>query len=140
MASIRKEAAIAAPAAAAWAALRDVGALHTRLVAGFVTDCRLEGDTRVVTFANGMVARERIVTVDDAERRVVWSATGDRLAHHNASAQVFDEGDGHGVPRRLGLRPAARRDGVAGRGDDRGGLERDAAHPRRRRRQGLAGC
>lgn len=44
------------------------------------------------TFANGLVARERIVSVDDGLRRVAWSATGERLTHHNASAQVFDEG------------------------------------------------
>ena len=92
MASIHREVSIEAPAAQVWDAMRDVGALHTRLVVGFVTDCRLEGDARVVTFANGVVARERIIDVDDSARRIVWSATGDRLAHHNSSAQVFDEG------------------------------------------------
>jgi hypothetical protein len=92
MASIRREVVIEAPAAQVWDALRDIGALHTRLVVGFVTDCRLEGDARIVTFANGVVARERIVDVDDSTCRLVWSATGDRLAHHNSSAQVFSEG------------------------------------------------
>ena len=43
MASIHKEIHIAAAPEAAWAALRDVGALHTRLVPGFVTDTRLAG-------------------------------------------------------------------------------------------------
>ena len=89
MASIRKEVLIEVAPEQVWSALRDVGALHTRLVTGFVTDCRLEGDARVVTFANGMVARELIVDIDDAARRVVWSAVGGRLSHHNASAQVF---------------------------------------------------
>ena len=56
MASIRREVSIEVSAAQLWDALRDVGALHTRLVAGFVTDCRLEGDARIVTFANGMLA------------------------------------------------------------------------------------
>ncbi len=92
MASIRREVAIAVSADTLWDALQDVGALHTRLVKGFVTDCRLEGDARIVTFANGIVARELIVTVDELERRVVWSAVGGRLTHHNASAQVFAEG------------------------------------------------
>lgn len=77
-----------------WDALRDVGALHTRLVAGFVEDCRMDGDARVVTFANGMTAREVIVTIDDESRRVVWTSVGGRLTHHNASAQVFDEAEG----------------------------------------------
>lgn len=94
MASIHKEISIAVPPTQVWDALRDVGALHTRLVSGFVVDCRMEGDARVVTFANGMVARELIVDVDDDDRRVVWASVGGRLTHHNASAQVFAEGIG----------------------------------------------
>ncbi len=98
MASIHREIVIDAGADQVWGALRDVGALHTRLVKGFVTDCRLErevdGDVRIVTFANGVVARERIVSVDDDLRRVAWSAAGGRLSHHHASAQVVDAGGG----------------------------------------------
>jgi len=85
MASIRREVSVSVSPAAAWDAVRDVGALHTRLVKGFVTDCRIEGDARVVTFANGMVARELIVDLDEAQHRLVWSAVGGRLSHHNAS-------------------------------------------------------
>ena len=44
-----------------------------------------------MTFANGMVARELIVDIDDAWRRLVWSAVGGRLSHHIASSQVFGE-------------------------------------------------
>lgn len=94
MASIHRETHIAAPADAIWSALRDVGALHTRLVPGFVTDCVLDGEAREVKFANGMQVRELIVSVDDAAMRVAWSAVGSRLSHHNASAQVFAEGEG----------------------------------------------
>jgi carbon monoxide dehydrogenase subunit G len=92
MASIRREVSINVPPEQVWSALRDIGALHTRLVAGFVTDCHLDGDARVVTFANGLVARELIVDVNDADHRLVWAAAGGRLTHHNASAQVFPEG------------------------------------------------
>ena len=92
MASIHREVVIDAPAEQIWAAMRDVGALHTRLVRGFVTDCRLEADARIVTFANGQVVRELIVDVDDDDRRLVWAAVGGRLTHHNASAQVFADG------------------------------------------------
>ena len=91
MASIRREFSVAAPAAAVWEALCDLGAVHTRLARGFVTDCRLDGAERVVTFANGFVARERIVDVDDAARRLAYSARSERLVHHHASLQVFDE-------------------------------------------------
>lgn len=94
MASIRKAIATRARPNQVWAALRDVGALHTRLVPGFVTDTRLEPGARIVTFANGMVVRERIVTIDEDERRVVWSAVGGSLTHHNGSAQVIPEAGG----------------------------------------------
>lgn len=92
MASIIREVRIAARPETAWAALRDVGALHTRLVPGFVTDTRLEAGDRIVTFANGLVARERIVAVDDAARRVVWSVVDGAPTHHNGAAQVLPDG------------------------------------------------
>jgi carbon monoxide dehydrogenase subunit G len=94
MASIRKEIVVRASADKVWDAMRDVGALHGRLVPGFVVDTRLEPGCRIVTFANGMVVRERIVTVDDEARRVVWSSTGGTLAHHNGAAQALEEPDG----------------------------------------------
>ena len=92
MASIRKEIVVEARADAVWAAVRDVGALHHRLVPGFVVDTRLEAGARIVTFGNGMVVRELIVDLDDDARRLVWSARGGRLTHHNASVQVFADG------------------------------------------------
>jgi hypothetical protein len=94
MASIHREVVIETSAAHAWSALEDIGALHTRLVPGFVVDTKLEPEplARIVTFGNGLVARERIVDCDATARRLVWSAESDRLTHHNASAQVFDEG------------------------------------------------
>ena len=94
MASIRKEIVTSAQPDAVWDAIRDVGALHTRLVPGFVVDTRLEPGARIVTFANGMVIKEPIVTIDDDGRRLVWSAEGGALAHYNASVQVFDNGPG----------------------------------------------
>jgi carbon monoxide dehydrogenase subunit G len=94
MASIRKEITVQKPAEQCWDALRDVGALHTRLVPGFVTDTRLEDGARIVTFGNGMIAKELIVDVCDDSRRVAWSVVGAPFTHHNASVQVFDEGHG----------------------------------------------
>jgi carbon monoxide dehydrogenase subunit G len=93
MASIRREIQVVAAPERVWDALRDVGRIHERLVPGFVTDCRLDGGARVVTFGNGMTVRERIVDIDDAQRRVVWSAVGEPFTHHNASVQAFAEGD-----------------------------------------------
>ena len=95
MASIHKEIVVAAPAARVWDAVRDVGAIHERLVPGFVTDCHMDGaDARMVTFGNGMTVRELIVDLDDGRRRLAWSARGGRLLHHNASLQVMDQDAG----------------------------------------------
>jgi carbon monoxide dehydrogenase subunit G len=94
MASIHREVRIQADPEAVWDALRDVGAIHQRLAPGFVTDVRLEEGARVVTFGNGLVARELIVDVDDEARRLVWSVVGGRMTHHNASAQVVPDGEG----------------------------------------------
>ena len=93
MASIRKEIQTAATVDQVWDALRDVGALHTRLVPGFVIDTRLEPGERIVTFGNGMVVREQILDINDKLRRVAWSAIGGGLTHYNASAQVFANAD-----------------------------------------------
>ena len=93
MASIRKEIIIEAPAEGVWDAMRDVGAVHRRVAPGFLTDCRMDGDeARIVTFANGMTARELIVDLDDQARRLVWAVKNERLEHYNASAQVFADG------------------------------------------------
>jgi carbon monoxide dehydrogenase subunit G len=94
VASIYREIRIEADPEAVWDALRDVGALHQRLAPGFVTDVHLEEGARVVTFGNGLVARELIVDLDDRAQRLVWSVVGGRMTHHNASAQVFPEGEG----------------------------------------------
>ena len=97
MASIRKEALIHASADEVWDAVRDWGALHERLVPGFVTDAQVDGDARVVTFFTGAVLREAIVTVDDDARRLVWSIVDGPYEHHNASAQVLPEADGRSL-------------------------------------------
>ena len=94
MASIRKEILTSASPDETWEALRDVGALHTRLVPRFVTDNKMRPGERVVTFGNGMVIREPIVAIDDAARRVVWAAKGKPLTHYNASAQAFTAENG----------------------------------------------
>jgi carbon monoxide dehydrogenase subunit G len=93
MASLYKSIRIHAPAAQIWDAVRDIGALHTRLVPGFVVDTQLEPGARVVTFANGMRIREPIITLDDAKQRLVWGAQGGATTHYNAVMQVVADGD-----------------------------------------------
>lgn len=92
MASIHKQVQINARPEEVWDTIRDVGNVHTRLAPGFVVDTRLEGDSRVVTFANGLVVRELIVDIDDQTRRMAYSAAGLGLTHHHASMQVFADG------------------------------------------------
>jgi len=99
MASIYKEIETNAKPEDAWAAMRDVGALHTRLVPGFVVDTRLEPGARVVSFGNGMVVWEPIITVDETARRVVWSAEGGRTTHYSASTQRVGRVVGEAVTR-----------------------------------------
>ena len=97
MASIRKQIQIDTGPVTARDALRDFGALHERLARGFVTDTRLDGRDRVVTFFNGSVVRERLVALDDDARRLVWSIVDGPYAHHNGAAQVLPGDDGGAV-------------------------------------------
>lgn len=93
MASIHKEILIEASPETVWAAIRDVGAVHKRLVPGLVTDVRMDGDARMITFANGRTVRELIVDVNDGKRRLAYAAVGGLPKHHHASMQVFAEGE-----------------------------------------------
>jgi hypothetical protein len=107
MATVKEEIVTTASPAYVWDAIRDIGALHTRLVVGFIVDTRLEPGARIVTFHNGMVVREPIVTIDAHERRLVWTAESDRLEHYNASVQVFDHEEGSRVVWMTDLLPDA---------------------------------
>ena len=93
MASITKDTPLAVNAATAWAALRDVGRPHL-VFRGVLTDARMEGDYRIVTFANGMVVRERIVDLDDTARRLAYTVVDGPFTHHHATFQVRAEPDG----------------------------------------------
>jgi Polyketide cyclase / dehydrase and lipid transport len=94
MATIRKDIPITASAVEVWDAVRDFGALHTRLVPGFVVDTKLDGEARIVTFANGTVARELLVDCDDARQRLAYAIISERVKHYNGSAEVVADGDG----------------------------------------------
>src|SRR4030081_3833500 len=93
MASIHKDIPIDASPDDVWAAVRDFGNPHQRLVPGFVLDTRLDGEARIVTFANGTVARELLVDCDDARRGVVYGVIRERMKQHSASVQVAADGD-----------------------------------------------
>src|SRR5277367_6692057 len=70
MASIHKDIPLAASAHDVWDAVRDFGALHTRLV-----------------------ARELLVGCDDARKRLVYAVISERVKQHSASVQVIADGE-----------------------------------------------
>jgi len=89
MATIYKEIVVVATPQFVWGAIKDVGAVHLRLAQGFVTDTVLDGDVRTVTFANGFIVKERIITASDQHHRLAYTAIEGRASHHNAYFQVF---------------------------------------------------
>lgn len=93
MASIEKEFVVASSAPAVWDAVRDFGAVHTRLAPGFVTAAVMDGDARLVTFSNGTNAREILVDCNDAKRRLVYAIVSERIRQHSASVQIYEDGD-----------------------------------------------
>ena len=98
MASIRKVIPLRVGPQEAWEALADFAAVHERVAAGFVTGVRLDGGDRVVTFANGAQAQERLVSADGDARRLVYTVVRSSLGftHHQASVEVVDGTDGEG--------------------------------------------
>lgn len=94
MASIRRQVVIDADPDAVWDALREWDAVHQRLAAGFVTDCRRDGTARIVTFASGAVLREEILACEEEHRRLAWSIVDGPYIHHNGAAEVLPDDDG----------------------------------------------
>ena len=105
MATLRKEIAVANGATPVWHAVRDFGQVHTKVAPGFLTDLRMDNGDRIVTFFNGLVARERLVTIDDETCRLVYAVVDGRPSHYNASVQVFPEGDGSRIVWTIELLP-----------------------------------
>ena len=71
--------------------MRDYGAVHRRVAPGFVIDAELDGMDRVITFASGAVARERLVALDDRRLRLVHKVVEGRLPfeHNQGSVEVI---------------------------------------------------
>ncbi len=91
MASLHRDILINASPDSVWAVVRDFGAVQ-KLAPGFVVEARLDGDARIVTFANGNVAREMLVDCDEARRRLVYAISNERVTHYNASVEVVADG------------------------------------------------
>jgi polyketide cyclase/dehydrase/lipid transport protein len=96
MASVIRETVVDADPDLVWDALRDWGAVHRRLVPGFLLDARVEGRDRVVTSFTGAVVRELFLGADAQRRRLAWAIADGSLGltHYSAAAQVLPEGAG----------------------------------------------
>jgi len=93
MGSVVREIAIDAPADRAWAVVGDFVDGPPRMSDGAFVDSRLvEPGVRALTFADGTVVRERLVTRDESARRIVFAWVGDGVAHDNTSMQVIADG------------------------------------------------
>src|SRR5690348_4110047 len=95
MTMIRRTFTVQASADEVWDVLRDIGAVHTRLAPGFVTDTVLVApDKRRVVFANGAIVTEQIVSLDDDARRLAYTILERGGEHHHASFEVLPADDG----------------------------------------------
>lgn len=95
MASVSKDITIERSADEVWEVIGDFATGPSRMAPGHVVDTRVEADTRVVTFSDGVVARERFVALDHENRRIVYAVVGDSLqpTHDNASMHVRADGE-----------------------------------------------
>jgi hypothetical protein len=126
MATLRRQIALNVPANTVWSALRDFGAVHTRVAPGFLTKLQMDDGDRIVTFFNGLVARERLVTADDEDRRLVYSVVEGRASHYNAAVQVFPEGDGSRLVWTIDLLPNDLAPAIGGMMDHAAGFMKKA--------------
>lgn len=96
MASIRTEFEIDVDADQAWRVIGDWADGPVGMARGHVVSSQADGDVRVVTFAKGNVARERLIARHDGERRIVYSLIGDtvRPEHDNTAMQIVAVGPG----------------------------------------------
>jgi uncharacterized protein YndB with AHSA1/START domain len=94
MATVRAEITVDAAIEQVWDAVQDFGALHQRLAPGFVTDCALDGEDRVVTFFDGTVMRERLISVSEADHRLAWTIVDGPWTHHSGSVELHAEDGG----------------------------------------------
>jgi hypothetical protein len=88
MSTIWWEEPVAVSADRAWAALRRIDATPA-LFAPILSGGAVEGGVRTVIFADGPTIRERIVTIDEERKRIVYGVLDGLFEHHSASMQIL---------------------------------------------------
>lgn len=96
MASIRTEFEIDVDADRVWRVIGDWADGPVGMARGHVVSSQVDGDVRVVAFARGTIARERLIARDEERRRIVYSLIGDTVCpeHDNTAMQIVPDGDG----------------------------------------------
>jgi Polyketide cyclase / dehydrase and lipid transport len=94
MTSIDMEFAIDLDADYVWRVISDWTTGPSGMSGDQVVSTKVDGNMRVVTFADGTIVRERLVTCDDDARRLVYSLLGDtvRPEHDNAVMHIVPDG------------------------------------------------
>lgn len=105
MATLKRDILVASGTEPVWQKLRAFDQVHTAVAPGFLTNLTMDKADRIVTFFNGLLARERLVTLDDDNCRLVYAVVDGRASHYNAAVQVFPEGDGSRVVWTIDLLP-----------------------------------
>jgi hypothetical protein len=93
MATIKREVALSIDAGRAWRMIGDFGNA-AKAFAGVLVACERSGNTRTVTFANGLKVTEQLVTCDDTERRYVYTVLNGAFTQHSASMQIIPTNSG----------------------------------------------
>lgn len=93
MATIKRQIMLNRHADEVWKELADFSAA-TRLFDGLVTGCETRGDRRSLTLANGLKINQQLVTLDEADRRLVYTVLNGFFTHHIASMQILPKGKG----------------------------------------------
>jgi hypothetical protein len=88
MATVRHHVVVDAPADEAWTLLGD----PSRLTEWFpgVTECVVEGTTRTITLATGLVMPEELITVDPIQRRFQYSLRTPLVTSHLSTLDVLE--------------------------------------------------
>lgn len=107
MASIIKTINTRASADTAWGMIGDVGAVPA--LVSLISECRIDGDRRHCIMADGSQLTERVVTIDDAHRRLVYTVTDGPmpLEFHVAAVTVEPASNGATVTWRVDVLPDA---------------------------------
>ena len=94
MATVQKVIDVEASVEDVWDKIANVGSISD--LVGFITESQLDGDIRVCKMADGGILEEKIISIDNALRRVAYCITNSPLdlEFHAASMQVVRKGKG----------------------------------------------